>query len=417
MTASRLIDLLRRADWLGRERAIAWGGVMLAVQLLLLVFVALWQRGVFVTITQPTSSDFVSFYAAGKLALAGTPALAYDQTAHYAAQQLASTPGAPYQYFFYPPVFLILCSGLAVLPYGLAFALFQVVTIVLFLAVMRAVLRETGLAWAVPLLAFPPVFWTIGLGQNAFLTAALLGAFTLLVDRRPGWAGVVLGLLSYKPHFGLLTPIALAAGQRWRTILTAGLTVGSLVLISAALFGWQTWSAYLTAFRHADAVYGSGRIDYAGMVTPYGAARLLAFGPTVAGAIQAVVTGGLMLVVALVWRGTAALPLRAAALVAATLLAVPMAILYDKLVLLVAIGWLVREGRATGFLTWEKAALAVTYPIALLTWNLGTAWHLPLGPVVSSAVLAVCLRRVWCGISQRQTRTEARLRQAVGATP
>ena len=37
----------------------------------------------------------------------------------------------------------------------------------------------------VPVVAFPPVFWALGLGQNSFLTAALFGAGTLWVDRRP----------------------------------------------------------------------------------------------------------------------------------------------------------------------------------------------------------------------------------------
>jgi len=241
MSLSRPIDLLRHADWLTRPRVIAWGSVLLAEQLLLLVFLGLWQHGLFVAIAQPTSSDFVSFYAAGKLALAGTPALAYDQAAHHLAQAAATEAGAPYQFFFYPPVFLILCAGLAAMPYPLAFAVFEFVTLMLFVCAMRAVLRETGAAWIAPLLAFPPVFWTLGLGQNAFLTAALFAGFTVLSDRRPVPAGVLLGLLCYKPHFGLLAPMALLGGQRWRIMGAAAATVGTLVALSAGLFGWETW--------------------------------------------------------------------------------------------------------------------------------------------------------------------------------
>ena len=74
-----LLDALRTADWLTRDRAAAWGVILLIEELLIVGFLALWQHGVFTTVHNPPSSDFVSFYAAGKLALAGTPALAYDQ--------------------------------------------------------------------------------------------------------------------------------------------------------------------------------------------------------------------------------------------------------------------------------------------------------------------------------------------------
>lgn len=209
---SSLVDMPRRAEWLDRDRIVAWGSALLTIELTFAVFIALWQHGAFFVIENPTSSDFVSFFAAGKLALSGTPALAYDQVVHYAVQQQTSMPGAPYQFFFYPPVFLFLCAVLAVLPYFLAYAVFQIASLGFFLWVMRAILRESGWAWMLPVLAFPAVLWTVGLGQNAFLTAALFGAFTLMVDRRPLLAGIVLGLLCYKPHFGMLVPVALLAG-------------------------------------------------------------------------------------------------------------------------------------------------------------------------------------------------------------
>ena len=95
------------------------------------------------------------------------------------------------------------------MPYLVAFALFQACTLGMFIVMMRRLLREQGAGWLAPLLAFPAVFWTLGLGQNAFLTAALFGGFTLMVDRRPVGAGILLGALCYKPHFGLLVPGAL----------------------------------------------------------------------------------------------------------------------------------------------------------------------------------------------------------------
>ena len=62
-------------------------------------------------------------------------------------------------------------------------------------------------------LAFPATFINLFHGQNGFLNAALLGAALLALDRRPVVAGILFGLLSYKPHLGLLVPLALLAGR------------------------------------------------------------------------------------------------------------------------------------------------------------------------------------------------------------
>jgi hypothetical protein len=399
--ARRLIEPFRTAAWLTRERVVAWSLVLLLEEILLLGFLALWQHGVFTTIDKPTSSDFVSFYAAGKLALAGTPELAYNQAAHYLAQQQATVVGAPYQYFFYPPVFLFICAPLAMLPYFVAFAVFQAVTMTPFILLMRSILRESGWRWMPPLLAFPAVFWTVGLGQNAFLTAALFGGFTLLVDRRPATAGMLLGAMCYKPHFGLLAPVALLAGRRWRAFFAALAMVAGLASVSILLFGWNTWQAYWLAFSDSHSVYGTGTIDYAGFVTPFGGARLLGFGPWPAYVTQAGVAVLMAGLVALIWRRDMDLPLRGAALLSATLLAVPLALLYDKMLLLVAIGWLLREARDRGFLPWEKLGLASTYPLSLISWGIGSTYHVPVDPLVTAAVVCMCLRRVWRALAAR----------------
>ena len=394
MTFDGLIDGARHARWLTRERIIAGGQALLLIQLTILVMLALWQHGIITDQVSRTSSDFVSFYAAGKLALAGTPALAYDQAAHFLAEQRFTVDGAPYQFFFYPPVFLLLCAPLSLLPYHVAFYVFEIGTLAAFVLTMRRILDEPGWLWIGPVLAFPAIFWTLGLGQNAFLTASLFGGFTLLVDRRPALAGLLLGLLCYKPHFGLLAPAALAFGGHWRACFAAASTIAGLVLVSMGLFGVETWHAYLAAFAGSDAVYASGRIDYAGIVTPFGAARLLGFGPGASYLAQASVTGFMALLVAMVWWKVPNRSLRAAALLSATLLAVPLALLYDKLLLLVAIAWLVRDARRDGFPPWEKTVLLGVWLGSMAEYAVASAWHVPLGPLITCLVLLLAMRRI-----------------------
>ena len=393
-TFMRLINIIRHAHWLTRDRIIAGGHVLLLIELTILVMLALWQHGIITDTVAQTSSDFVSFYAAGKLALEGTPALAYDQAAHFLVEQRYTVEGSPYQFFFYPPVFMLLFAPLAKLPYFVAFYVFELGTLAAFILTMRQILREPGWAWLGPVLAFPAIFWTLGLGQNAFLTASLFGGFTLLIDRRPVLAGILLGLLCYKPHFGLLAPACLACGGHWRAFLAAAGTVAALVALSAGLFGIETWQVYITAFSSSDAIYASGRIDYAGMVTPFGAARLLGFTPSASYLLQAFITGSMIIMVALIWCHGPNRNLRAATLLSATMLAVPMALLYDKLLLLVAICWLVRDGRQRGFLPWEKIVLLAAYPASVMTWIVGSEYHVPLGPVISFAIVMLTLRRI-----------------------
>ncbi|HXT78902.1 MAG TPA: glycosyltransferase family 87 protein [Acetobacteraceae bacterium] len=397
----RFIEALRWADWLSRDRITAWGLMLLVAELLLSLFIALWQHGVFTRTVGPHSIDFLSFYAAGKLALTGAPQLAYDQAAHYLAEQHIAGTAAPYQFFFYPPVFLLLCAALAKLPYLASYVVFQLAGMIGFVLAMRPILRRSDWHWVLPVLAFPAVIWSIGLGQNAPLTAGLLACFTVLIDKRPIAAGLMLGLLCYKPHFGLLMPIALIAGQRWRTFFAAGATVVTVVLLSRLVYGWETWAAYLTAFGGSHNVYASGRIDYAKMISLFGGARLLGFDAAQAYAVQGVAAVAMACLLAVTWRHPVSQPVRNAMLLTTTLLAVPVALIYDQLLLIVAAGWLTREARATGYLPWERLCLIAIYPMALLAWPIGTAWHVPLGCAGPAVILLLCLRRSWSALAMR----------------
>lgn len=394
---------LRICAGLGRGPVLACGGLLLALEFATFLFIVAGTHGLIVPLGNPTTTDFASFYAAGSLADGGTPALAYDQAAHYAAEQSATEPGIGYQFFYYPPVFLLLCAALARMPYLVAFVLFEAVTLGLYLYVARAILREKGQAVFVPLLAFPSVFWTLGLGQNAFLTAALFGAALLLIDRRPVASGLMFGLLCYKPHMGLLIPVALAAGGHWRAFAAAAAALAGLVLLSMFFFGWTTWHDFVMLAAGSRATYESGRIDFGGFVSPFGAVRLLGGSPYAAYAVQAAMTLAAAALVAVVWRRSLSLPIRAAALAAATLVAVPVVLVYDLMVAAIAAAWLVRAGRESGFLPWEKATLAGLFIVPLLARDLGNAWHLPLGPVAVVALLALVLGRAQHEMAQQIT--------------
>ena len=140
-------------------------------------------------------------------------------------------------------------------------------------------------------IAFPGALVNLTNGQNGFLTLALLGAALLTLERRPILAGVMFGLMSYKPQYGLLVPIFLIATGRWRAIAAASVTVVLLAALSFAMFGAQTWQAFFTSIaftRHV--VLEQGGSGFEKLQSAFAAARLWGFSVATAYAFQAAVS-------------------------------------------------------------------------------------------------------------------------------
>jgi alpha-1,2-mannosyltransferase len=388
-TGLRFLYVLGAA--LDRDRVLTYCRVLLAVEVVAFLFLVAGTYGLIVPLAGPTSTDFVSFYAAGALADAGTPELSYDHAAHEVAEQRATAAGIEYRFFYYPPVFLLLCATLAHLPYPAAFLVFEVSTLALCLIVMREILAERDWSAIIPVLAFPPAFWALGLGQNSFLTAALFGAGTLWIDRRPILAGCCFGALCYKPHFALLVPVALLVGRHWRALVAALGSSAALCGLSLIVFGWQTWQSFLAAAAGSHSTYASGRINFGGFITPFGGVLLAGGTPNAAYVAQAAATLGAGLLVAFVWRRGLPLPIRGAALAAATLVAVPVALIYDLMLAAVAAAWLVRD--PAGLAGWERIALTALFVFSMTPPGLAEAWHVPAGPIVTLGLLALIAAR------------------------
>lgn len=399
---SALFAAAKSGDWLNRERLFGYCTILLGFELLVFLFLVAGVNGWIVHLSKPLSTDFVSFYAAGHLADAGTPAGAYFQPAHYAAEQQAIAPGIAYVYFYYPPVFILLCALLALLPYLAAFLAFEGLSLLAWVAVLARILirgeqlnpqaiKSRMRELIVPLLAFPATFINFGVGQNGFVTAALFGGATLLIDQAPVVAGVLFGALCYKPQFGLLIPVALLAGRRWRCFAATAATCAVLVSLTLGLYGWHTWRDFLYAITSSHSTYESGKVDFAAFVSMFGALRLLGASRAIAYGGQAAASLAAAGLVAWVWWKDLSLPTRAATLAAATLVAVPLTLFYDLLLAGLAMVWLVRTARQRGFMPWEKSLLLVIYVSPLLIRSVGRGFHLPLGVVATLALLGLCI--------------------------
>ena len=367
-----------------------WALLLLVLQIVAFAFLFAGVHGWIVRLDHPASMDFVSFYAAGVLADQGQAVAAYSRAAHFAAEQAVLSPGIGYQFFLYPPPFLLVCALLARLPWAASFLLFEAGTLLGCLMVLRAVLDVPWRRCLAGLLAFPAVPWVLLLGQNSLMTAGLFGLAMLLLERRPVLAGLLVAGLACKPHFALLVPLAFAAGGCWRAFAAAAVGVLGACALATLLFGVPVWPAWLAAMAASQPELQAGMVGrFGAMVSPYGALRAAGV-PHVAALLgQGTGVAGAAAVVGLLWRRRGPLPLRAAALLAAGLVAAPMALFYDLMLALVALCWLVRQGRETGFPPWSRSVMAVCWLLPGLTLFLGDR-HLPVGGLVAPALLLLC---------------------------
>lgn len=389
----QIFDGFRSGSYLSRPRLIVWASILIVLQTITALFFVAGTHGWIVPLDRPTTTDFSSFYAAGTLALSGHPQDAYDPAALYAAQQAATAMGVDEQKFFYPPTFLILCSLLARLPYLLSFGVFEIVSGLVFFLVMNSLLdRKTGLV-PLLLLAYPATFWTTGIGQNSFLSASLFALGTVMLPRRPMLAGAVLGLLCFKPHLGLLLPVAFVAGRQWRPILGAGLSTLLITMISIMLFGIQSWMAFFTAFQRAGHTFQTGVIPYSGLISIDAAGRVVGLSQSVADLLQGIASLAAASFVAFVWSGRAPYSIKAAALISGTILAIPVLLFYDLLIAAVAALWLIQDGLRRGFRNYELSFLVFGFLIPLLARPLAANLHLPLGPLLPGGILLICVMR------------------------
>jgi hypothetical protein len=342
---------------------------------------------------KPIGTDFSNVYAAGVLTLSGKAPDAYDPALQHAAEKAVfEGRDVPFFGWHYPPFFLMVAALLALMPYGLALLCWLAVSLPAFMAAVYAIVprRETLLATA----AFPAVFVNIGHGQNGFFTAALLGGFLTLLDRRPVLAGVLLGLLSYKPQFGILIPLVLLVTGRWTTILSAIATVATLVVTSTMLFGMDVWHAFAeSATFTRTVVLEAGGTGWEKIQSLFSAVRMWGGGIDAAYAAQAALALSLAVSIVWLWRSQAAFELKAAALAIASLLATPYVLDYDLVVLAIAVAFFVRHGLTRGFRAYEMSLLALAWAAPFLTRSIAGLSGIPLGLIVMIALYVMTLRR------------------------
>lgn len=401
MRSAELKEFLWQGGFMTRDRVRLWSLAVLAGTVLAIIGLAVTAHGLLDYHGRPLGTDFACFYTAGDLARHGEALASYDFARLNQALREGFGAGAPIYGWFYPPSFLLVAQGLAYLPYLPALVLWLGVTLLAYLFAARALLRASPspeLArdplWLLATLAFPAVFLNLTHGQNGFLTAALMMGGLALLKPRPVLAGILFGLMAYKPQFGLALPLALMAGRQWKTFAAATVTVALSALLVSLIYGPGIWSAFFDSLAiNRKLVVEEGSIGFSKVQSVFAAVRILGGSLSLAYGVQALVSICALGAVVMIWRSRASDSLKGAALVLATTLSTPYVVHYDLVLLAPAIVLLAVEGRRRGFLPGEHLVLAGLWLVPFFCRLIAEQVHFPLAPVLIMTALAFAFRK------------------------
>jgi glycosyl transferase family 87 len=338
-----------------------------------------------------TGRDFVAFWAASDLALHGQAAQAYDYARIHAVEISAVGGDVRMTAWAYPPPALLLVYPLALLSYPVALAVWLLLPLVGLALLLRRLAPHPLTPWLAPL--FTGISQSLGIGQNGVLSALMLGAGLLALDRKPLLAGCCFGLLACKPQLAILVGPALLVGGHYRALAAMAATVLILALASWIAFGTSTWEAFFKNLPVITSWLADGSLPYALMTTVFAAARLAGVSAANAYALQWLSTIGALVVVVWIWRRPLPLWLRGSALAAAIPMATPYAYSYDLALLSLPLAWLTWDALTRAWRRVDGVVLMLTWLAPAGGWLLADSTKVLVTPLILALLLAVITRR------------------------
>ena len=349
---------------------------------------------------QQIGRDFINTWAGPQLAFSDRFPLLFDFPGYQAAiSTLFGEPLMPHAWS-YPLFCLLLFWPIAQLPYFAALTVWTFGLFALFAAMTLSQIERAQRPLVLILLVLAPatLINAVG-GQNGFLSACLLLGGILLLDRRPILAGILFGLLTYKPHLGVALPFLLLALGAWRTIAAAAVTAALLVAASAAAFGLEAWRAYFEVTGPLHVRVLESLSDFGTyMVTSVMVSMARTFGVSLQIGLVVQMMVAMPVIAVAVWaiRQTADPAKRAFVLVAATLLATPYAMVYDFAALTAVMVWRLCGPQPLGFIRGAIMLVAWLMPLGAMYLN---NFGLGLAPLALIGVFAIALGDALAGAS------------------
>jgi len=338
-------------------------------------------------------TDFFVFYSSARFLWDGGAASnLYDAHLLKTFQLSLGSPLKGLHPFNYPPTYLFIIWPLGGLSYAVGLIIWQFLTVTIFASTAK--MAGLRLFEIVAAIVAPVTVFNISAGQNGNLTSALLIGGLALLARRQVAAGGLFGLLTVKPHMGLLVPVVCLAQRRWWAMAAAAGVTLVLVGASILVFGLTSWKAYfdfLVGFStQIQAQSNSNFMKYS--ATILAAEQVMGLPKSLAYAIQIAVSCGVGAAVYWAYRRSQDEILRLVLLLVGVSLATPFGFLYDLPFMGVVVILLVRLGLQSGFLPFEPVCLAAAWAIPFLgIW--GMERGVPLAPWIHLLLFCFILAR------------------------
>jgi hypothetical protein len=331
--------------------------------------------------------DFGWMWLSGRFAVAGNSSKIFDYSTFSAAQMaLFGHDNCPFiTPYVYPPTYLFMTYFLGFMPYLVAFAVWILATLLLYgIAVYTIIPRRAAV-----IAAMSPFFVAVNadFGHNGFITAALVGFSLAFLERRPWLSGIFLGLLGYKPHIGVLFPLALVASRNWRALVSATVAIVILGIGAAVAFGAEGWVSFLHTLLARQSTLSPDSAVTLALHSVFGLLRWMETSGRVSWGGHLIVAAIVALTVWVVWAKPIPFSLKAAVLCIGSAMVPPYILFYDLCILTIAVAFLVLDGMLRGFLPGERTGILICFAALFLV-------QVPIGPVICVSLLFLAVRRI-----------------------
>jgi alpha-1,2-mannosyltransferase len=314
--------------------------------------------GVFDRAANIKFQDFLSFYVSGELIARGQPADLYNEPLrHKEMLAIAPPPDVVHESWFpptahtplnvhipnlYGPQVAVLFVPFAHLPFLIAAQIWAALNLVMYFLCIYAVwrhcdkLRAHATTTALAAAASPPLFHFFVRGQLSVLVlVCFTGAFAAVEANRPWLAGIVLGLLIFKPQFLVAIPLILLFAQAWKMFLGLLVSAAAQLALARVYFGAAVMHSYFDMLLEAPRWIGDAELQLAPiqMHSLRSFWTLLIPSPAVVLGLYFLSSLVVIAIAAAIWKSQLSWALKFSALTLAAVLANPHLLVYDLVVL------------------------------------------------------------------------------------
>ena len=287
--------------------------------------------------------DFLPLYVSARMIAHGRALELYDQPVLAAEEfQIIGRQSAVLLPNLYGPQVALLFVPLSRFSFPVAARIWAVLCLLIYCGCIYVVVKMCSSLTpystivAIAAAAYPPLFHSFVRGQvSALVLACFIAALLAFRSHRDWLAGIVLGLLIFKPQFLVAIPLVLLLARSWIAFVSLAASASAQLVLTWAWFGSPVIRAYCDALWHVSRWIGSAELNLAPiqMHSLRSFWSLLVPWPQAAFPLYLVSSIAVVSIAAATWKSSSPLALRFAVLTLAAVLVNPHLFVYDLLVL------------------------------------------------------------------------------------